>query len=222
MKKNINKISLIIAVTLLLCGCGLDNYDAPTVHLTGRISYEDHTLFVRHGTISFDLYQDGFEKREPIKVYVAQDGTFSSLLYAGDYTLTATDNNGPWLNDSEPLKIELRGDTEVDYKVTPYFTISDAAIVLNGTTVKAVCNVNKVAGEQAARRLSLFIGKSALVGDNTYNYISRTNQMPVNIGGNSLSCNLKNEADYDALYARLGLQIDGVAEMIYSETVKIK
>lgn len=211
------------AALLLLCSCGLDNYKIPSIKMTGNIVYNGENIHVRQGTVTFDLYQEGYELNEPIKVYVAQDGTFSALLYPGTYTMTATDNNGPWLNGSEPVKFELKADTEIDYQVTPYFALEDVAIVLNGNNVRAVCNVSKIAGDLSSRRLSLFVGHSAIVGDNNYNYALRSNQMPVNLGGNSLSCNAEELLkSSNAIYARLGLQIDGISEMIYSKVIQLK
>ena len=47
--------------------------------------------------------------------------------------------------------------------------------------------------------------------------------MPVNIGGNAFSMDISEQlGKYDTLYARLGLQISGVQECIYSDVIKIK
>ena len=57
-------------------GCGLDNYDEPSSHLTGKVVYQDRILKLSHGKVVLNLYQDGYDKNGPISVYAAQDGTF--------------------------------------------------------------------------------------------------------------------------------------------------
>ena len=43
------------------------------------------------------------------------------------------------------------------------------------------------------------------------------------MGGNALSMDISEQLEmYDTLYARLGLQINGVQECIYSDVIKIK
>lgn len=204
-------------------GCGLDNYDEPSSRLTGKIVYQGQTLGLSHGKVVFNLYQEGYDKNGPISVYAAQDGTFSALLFDGSYRLETVDNNGPWLNSASAATFEMKGNTSVDVMVTPYYLLSDVAIALNGHEIKAVCSVEMIAGEKEAQRLFLCVGPSAFVSDQSYSYVARKNLMPVNMGGNALSMDISEQLEmYDTLYARLGLQINGVQECIYSDVIKIK
>lgn len=210
-------------VLFALAGCGLDNYDEPSSLLTGRVVYLDRPLGLSHGKVAFNLYQEGYDKNGPISVYVAQDGSFSALLFNGTYRLETIDNNGPWLNGAAAVALEVKGDTSVDMAVTPYYLLKDVAVALSGQELRAVCNVEMIAGEKEAQRLFLCVGTTAFVSDQSYSYVTRKNLMPVNIGGNSLSLNVAEQlSQYDTLYARLGLQINGVQECIYSDVIKIK
>ncbi len=217
-----------IALAALPCifamgGCGLDNYEEPSSTLTGKIVYQGEPLGLRHGKVVFDLYQEGYEKNEPIKVHVAGDGSFSALLFDGDYRMTATDNNGPWLNSSGEMKFTLTGSKYLEYEVDPYYLLSDVAIVFDGAQVRAVCSVAKIAGDKNAQRLFLCVSPRKFIDDQSYSYIARKNQMPVNIGVNSINLDISDIAESnDVLYARLGLQIAGVAECIYSDVIQIK
>ena len=204
-------------------GCGLDNYNEPSSHLTGKVVYQDRRLKLSHGKVVLNLYQDGYDKNGPISVYAAQDGTFSALLFDGNYRLEMTDNNGPWLNSATVTTFEVKGNTSVDVMVTPYYLLSDVAIALKEQEIKAVCSVEMIAGEKDAQRLFLCVGPTAFVSDQSYSYVARKNLMPVNIGGNALSMDISEQLEkYDTLYARLGLQISGVQECIYSDVIKIK
>lgn len=206
-----------------LAGCGLDNYDAPSSRLTGRVVYQGRPLGLSHGKVAFNLYQEGYDKNGPISVYAAQDGSFTALLFNGTYRLETIDNNGPWLKGATGIDLEVKGDTSVDLVVTPYYLLSDVALALNGQELRAVCKVEMIAGEKEVQRLFLCVGTTAFVSDQSYSYVARKNLMPVNIGGNSLSLDISEQlALYDTLYARLGLQINGVQECIFSDVIKIK
>ena len=204
-------------------GCGLDNYDEPSSRLTGKVVYQGRTLGLSHGKVAFNLYQEGYDKNGPISVYAAQDGTFSAQLFDGTYRLETVDNNGPWLNSASVATFEVKGNTSVDVMVTPYYLLSDVAVALDGHELKAVCSVEMIAEEKAPQRLFLCVGTTAFVSDQSYSYVARKNLMPVNMGGNVLSMDISEQLEkYDTLYARLGLQINGVQECIYSDVIKIK
>ena len=87
--------------------CGLDNYDAPESLLQGKIVYQGRPLGLRStsGAIQLQLYQDGYAKRDPIPVYVNQEGEFSAKLFEGDYKLVTRDGNGPWVNSRDTLEV---------------------------------------------------------------------------------------------------------------------
>ncbi|MBQ8839202.1 MAG: DUF3823 domain-containing protein [Bacteroidales bacterium] len=220
MKQHILSISTAL---LAITGCGLDNYEEPQSHLTGNIIYNGQNIGLSHGKVTFNLYQDGYEKNGPITIYADQEGTYSALLFDGSYHLECIENNGPWLNEDKTIDIIVKGNTVADIEVTPYFIISDTAIALNGNEVKALCNVTRTAEGKNTRAMFLIIGPTPFLSDYSYSHISRKNQMPVSIGGNSISADISDIIDrYPTLYARLGLQINGIQECIYSEVIQIK
>ena len=88
--KIISNIFSVILLLVLFSGCGKDNFDAPESKLVGRVTYQGQALNLR-GTgeaVQLQLYQDGYEKNDPISVFVGLDGTFSALLFDGEYRLT--------------------------------------------------------------------------------------------------------------------------------------
>ena len=212
-----------ITVAVIISGCSLDNYDEPSSHLTGSVSFNGNPIGLCHGKVSFHLYQEGYGKNGPIPVYLSQDGRFSALLYNGTYRIEAIDNNGPWENNIEPVDLEVAGDVNIEIPVSPYYVLSDVSIVLNGSEVRSVCNVSEVSAGKEARQLFLCIGTTRFISDQSYSYVGRKNKMPVTIGGNGINMDISDiMEEYDILYARLGLQMNGLQECIYSEVVRIK
>ena len=105
-------------------GCDYDNYEAPQSQLTGRIVYEDEAVGLRQTGTGQDynvleLYQPGFEGTAPIPVYVDQDGRFSAMLFDGTYRLVAKNGSGPWVDSGTELNFDVRGNTNIDFPVTP-------------------------------------------------------------------------------------------------------
>ena len=80
-------LSNILSFTLLatlLWSCGFDNYDEPKSKLYGKVTYNGEALGLR-GTgeaIQMQLYQDGFELRDPITVYMLVRKAPSKLCFS--------------------------------------------------------------------------------------------------------------------------------------------
>lgn len=221
--KRLISIPALWLTLLAATGCGLDNYEEPGSRLTGTVVYEDRQLGLSHGKVTFNLYQEGFDMNGPIAVSAAQDGTFSALLFDGKYRLETVADNGPWNNSTQPVDFEIRGNTVIEVPVTPYYLLSDVTIALNGSHLRSICSVQAVDTDKSIQRLFLCVGTTPFVSDQSYSYVARKNLMPANVGGNSISMDIAGQLErYDTLYARLGLQINGVQECIYSEVIKIK
>lgn len=218
--------TLYYIATLILAGlmfsCGLDNYDEPGALLTGKITYNGEAIGVRHASVIFDLYQDDYELNNTIEVFINQDGTFSSMLFNGPYRMVARDNNGPWLNDSQPVEFTVKGNTEIEFNVIPYYTLSDIDITKTGNNVTGSCIINKADGSKELEEMTLYVGKTRFVDDRDYNKVASINQTPV-VGVNSLTVDISAvEAANPVLYARFGVKINGVDQRIFSEIVQIK
>lgn len=223
MSKNSLFYTVAVISMLLMVGCSLDNYEEPSSILTGKVAFNGNSVGLSHGKVSFNLYQEGYGKRGPIPVYLAYDGSFSAMLFDGAYRLEIIDNNGPWNNDIQPMDIIVNGDTDIEIDVTPYYFLTDVSIVLNGNEVRSLCNVREVSPERKLRQLFLCVGPTRFISDQSYSYVARRNLMPVNLGGNSISVDISDIiSEYDMLYARLGLQMEGLQECIYSDVIRIK
>ena len=87
----------IFLLGVCMWSCGKDNYQAPESTLTGTVVYQGEPVGVRgsNQSVRLQLWQDGFQTREPIDVYVAQDGSFSAALFDGQYKLITVPGSGP-------------------------------------------------------------------------------------------------------------------------------
>jgi len=218
-------IFLIMMAAFVLTSCGLDNYDAPQSRLHGRITYNGETLGLR-GTgeaVRLQLYQDGYELRDNIQVFVGQDGTFEAMLFDGEYKLVTRNQNGPWVNTRDTIVVNLKGSTEVEVKVTPFFTISNETITLNGSVLNASFNVNKIVSTANIDYVTLLVSKTSFVDDATN--IARKDFKDQQAGALNLSMDMSDNANFaaaKALFARVGVRTVGADQAIYSDIVRLK
>lgn len=218
-------IFLMTVAVFVFSSCGLDNYDAPQSRLHGKITYNGEALGLR-GTgeaVRLQLYQDGYQLRDNIQVYVGQDGTFEALLFDGEYKLVTRNQNGPWVNTRDTLVVNLKGSTEVELKVTPFFTISNETITLNGSVLNATLNVNKIVSTANIDYVTLLVSKTAFVDD--VSNIARQDFKNVQPGPLNLSLDLSGNANFasaKALFARVGVRTVGADQAIYSKVVRLK
>jgi hypothetical protein len=219
-----NKSIIIVAIAALITSCSLDNYDPPSSLLTGAVTFNGQNLNLDHGNITFNLFQDGYEKNGPIAVSVAGDGTFSALVFDGTYHLYNIDDNGPWANDIAPIDIIIKGNTTINVEVHPYYLIENVTIALNGTDIKALCSVSEITSGKNAKQIFLAVGRTQFINDQSYSYLERKVVNSVNVGGShSFTIDASEFVDsYDCLWARIGLEVAGLEKFIYSKPVRIK
>ncbi len=219
---NILSIGLFLA---LITGCGKDNYDEPNAFLTGKIVYNGETLQLR-GTgeaVQLQLYQDGFAKKDPIAVYIGQDGTFSAKLFNGEYKLVTRDNNGPWINTRDTTIVNVNGSTNIELNVTPYFTISDAQISIASNMMNVSFTINQIVSSAKINRVILILSKTQFADD--INYVFRKDISDVSPGFVNLSADFSDNRDVTdakALFGRVAVYTDGVDQAIYSSVIKLK
>jgi hypothetical protein len=211
---------------LILAACGKDNYDAPESTLMGRLVYNGTQIQVR-GTgeaVQLQLYQRGWQKSDPISVFVTQDGSFSAKLFDGTYYLVTRDNNGPWVNTRDTMQIELKGTTSVDVNVTPYFTISGENITISGNTLNASFTINQIVSAAKVEKAYLVLSKTQFV-DEVNNIFRSDITENVAVGSVNVSANLSGNndvADAKFLYGRVGVKTEGAEQAVWSSVVQLK
>lgn len=169
--KTIPKIfAIIMLLSFILTGCTKDNYDEPTSFIKGRVVYNGEALQLRgNEAVRLQLYQRGYQKHDPVEVFVNQNGEFSVCIFDGQYQLITKAGNGPWSNEGrDTIEIQLNGLATQDVEVTPYYLVDDASISLDGNQVKASFKVNKIAGT-GIDRMILLLGTTQYLSDAEHN-----------------------------------------------------
>lgn len=215
-----------IFTVLAIVGCGLDNRDEPESTIRGRVVYNGEAVGVR-GTgeaVQLQLFQDGYELRNPVPVYVTQDGSFEIKIFDGEYKLVTRNNNGPWVNDRDTTVVRLQGLTDVDIDVTPLFTLSNVSLVLNGASLSASFQANQVTQGWDIDYATIVVGRTSFVDDVSYTVRRDLTNIDTGVLTTEL-VDLTENADFKngrALYARIGLRAAGKDQSIYSQVIKIR
>lgn len=230
------KVILQYIVTVLCCAsiisCKKDNYDPPSSLLTGRIVYKGEAINVEHDRVPFELYQYGFGKVGPINGAITQDGKFSHLLYDGDYKFVVRPGQGPFLwpqsgGKADTISITVKGSMNMDIEVNPYYMIRTPQIAKGSAGITASCKAEKIITDAAnaknIERVSLYINKTQFVSgtDNIAKMDIAGSDItnPNNITMSVAVPNISPIQDY--VYARIGLKIAGVEDMIFSPLTRI-
>lgn len=209
-------ITSLLAV-IVLAGCKKDNFEKPKSVLKGSVVYNKRALGLRSNGVQLELWQRGYELFTKIPVYVNEDGTFSSLLFDGNYKLVLRQGNGPWKDNSDSLDVTVNGTTNVEVSVQPYFVIQNATFTKNGTTVTAVVTIETAANNLPLESVTLYAGTTGIV-DQVNNSVSSTVVPDVS---QPVTLSLTIPAT-GVFYARVGVKTSGIAEQVYSQTEKIQ
>jgi hypothetical protein len=218
--------------------CKKDNYDSPSVTLQGRITYQGDAINVSSKDVTFELWEPGWGKNGAITVNINEDGSYSALLFNGNYKLVIPPSQGPFrsvLNNetnSDTVRLQLNGNRTMDIEVMPYYMVRTPQFALAGTTVGATCKLEKIITDANAKDIEnvfLYLNQTAFV-DGT-NYIARTSIAGSDIADpDHISLNVEVPAstsangstgDQQYIYARIGVKISGVEDLLFSPVQKI-
>lgn len=227
MKNRIYIVAVICA--LILAGCSYDNYDEPTSVLSGRVVYDGQALGVKTDGTGLSLWQDGYAFKTVIPVKIAYDGSFSAVLFDGEYKLTRN-TGGPWKDQpKDTVLITVKGNTIVDIPVIPYFTIRDVSFQYSGGKIVAKFKVDKVDERATLTRVTLCVGKSILTdynkkeGNTTYSEAEDLAKVILGQEATMVADIPANLANGEYVYARVGVRAaeSASAEFVYSLPVKV-
>lgn len=238
-------LSFMGLLTFGISSCQKDNFDAPTTKFTGHLVYQGKPIQLKNtgdqtGAVYFELWQPGYGKSGAIDVYLNQDGSFSALLFNGDYRLVIPTSQGPFIsleNDqthSDTIPLSLHGNTNMDIEVLPYYMVDKADFSTGADSVVTVsASISKIIKDNRAKDIesvNLYVNRTSFVdednriaggtiggGDITdLTNIKLAAKIPADISGGNIGV-----ADQDYFYARVGVKIAGEDDQIYSEIVKV-
>lgn len=213
--------------------CKKDNYDAPSSALKGRLLYNSEEIGLEYDRVFLELYQPGFGKKGAIAASFAQDGSYSALLFDGNYKLIIPNGQGPFqwnqhttgVNDT--LSVAVNGSQTLDLQVIPYYLIRNAVYKASGTELTATFRADQIITGNAAKnieRINLYVNKTQFVSGS--DQIANTE-----LSGNAitdpaaLSLKVTVPAIVPAqnyVFVRIGIKIEGIEDMIFSPLQKIQ
>lgn len=211
-----------MAFIIMIAGCAKDNYDPPKSFLKGTVVYNGNPVGVRSNATQLELWQYGFALRQKIIVHIAQDGTFSSKLFDGDYKLVRL-SGAPWSPQTDSINVTVKGTTTVEVPVTPYFTITGETFSNASGVISASCNVSKI-GTSVIERVTLYIGITSIVDAN--NNATKLDKTGAALSDLSvpLTFSITPAASITAkgyVFARIGVKTSGVSELFYTPVHQI-
>lgn len=226
---------VLLMLSFVFASCEYDNYDAPSAVLQGRIVHNGEPIHVAINEVNFELWEPGWQLRNPINVTVAQDGSFSQSLFNATYKLAFRPNQGPFrlkqnsATNSDTILVDVKGTTMLDIEVEPYYMIRSPQISLSGDVVNASASLEQIiTGEDAKNieRVSLYINKTQFV-DQRGNYNLARQDLGAgdieDLNNISLSLNVPDLVRSQSfMYARIGVKIEGVEDMLYSPVQKLE
>lgn len=233
--KMIYRLLAIFVLFLGFASCEYDNYEPPQAPLQGSVVYNGEPIPVASQEVYFELWEDDWQLRNPINVAVAEDGTYSALLFDGPYKLVFRDNQGPFRmitnpeTNSDTILVNVRGNTVFDIEVEPYFMIRNPQILRSGEVVNASASLEQIITDEDARnveQVALYINRTQFVDQRGNYHIANTEVAGGDIADmNNISLSLEIPdlvRDQSYIYARIGVKIEGVEDMIYSHVERIE
>jgi hypothetical protein len=164
---------------------------------------------------------------------VDQNGTFSALLFNGDYKLDFQDGQGPFMasqidpkTNSDTMAVKVQGATSLNIEVMPYYMIRSPQFSVSGKQVNATCQLEKIITDANARdveSVTLYINKTYFA-DNNNNIatasisggdITDMNHISLTVGIPEMT------PTQNYIFARIGVKIANVEDMIFSPVVKL-
>lgn len=243
------RINIIIpAFVGILCmiftGCTKDNYSSPGTWLTGRLVYQGESFYM-DGYYSNDkpdeviqFYQDGYGKYGAWGIRVKEDGTFSNLLFNGEYKLTVRGNTTypfewtgwPKKEDGtlDTMYVNLKGNTEIpDIEVTPYFEINDIEMA-GGVFITATFTLKEILPDAGVNieKVCLYVGPTNIVTSSPKMIHTDVSNIDIN-APITIRMPVAQYRQYannfrDYCYARIAVKTDKSERMLWSSTHKVE
>lgn len=222
----------VIALIASVAACKKDNYAEPTAILSGKVVYQGEAIQLERNQVPLQIYQYGFGKVGPIGQTFAQDGSYSQVLFNGNYKIIVPNGQGPFLwkqttaGDPDTVNVSLTGSKALDLEVTPYYMIRNPQIAGASGVVTASFSAEKIitgANAKGIERVSLYINKDQYVsgGDNIAKKDSSGAAVTDGVSI-TLSVTVPGMTPTQSyVYARIGLKIAGLEDLIYSPLQKI-
>jgi len=221
------------ALGIGITSCEFDNYEEPESKLQGRIVYNGEPINVGYNDVIMQLWEPGWQLKGAINVSVDQDGSYSAVLFNAPYKLVIQPFQGPFrsikneVTQSDTILVDLKSNQTLDIEVMPYYMIRNIQISKAGSDVTANFGLEKIITDANAKNVenvTLYINKTTFV-DRSNNIATKELNGADITDMNNVSMSVTVPALNTAqnyVFARIGVRIAGVEDMLYSPIQKIQ
>ncbi len=219
-----NYLFLGLGLMLLMGSCQIDNYEEPDAFFTGNITYNGDPIRVGANQVRFQLFQPGYGNSGPFDVWVDLDGSFSGRLSSGDFKVKFLDGQGPFKTPADTIFVSFDGSTQMDLEVQPYYMVRNPQFSKNGNAINASIGLEKVltgADGRDVESVTLFLNRTALVSNEGDYNIAQANGDFSDLNSVNLTVNIPDDYTKPYIYARVGVKIAGVEDLIFSPVEKL-
>ena len=138
-----------------IASCSIDNYDAPSVTLSGKVTDNVTNDMIENGGVNggtvIQIYEGN--SKQPILTKSFPDGHFvNAAMFPGDYKLFAV---GAFKLAEDTTRVTVNRDTEVEIKVLPNVRLKATLQSYNGTTATVKVEYSKVHDAQVLNQLAV-------------------------------------------------------------------
>lgn len=149
------KTCYLIVVSALMAGCELDNYEAPSATLSGKVIDFETGESIANGGVNNGTRIQLFEGNatQPIITNSFPDGHFvNAALFPGDYKLVTL---GAFEMVEDTMRVTVAENTTADVKVIPNVRLKAVLQDFDETTAIVKVTYSKVAEEQVLNQLAI-------------------------------------------------------------------
>jgi hypothetical protein len=129
----------LMSLIMLFTSCGLselDNYEQPDAGLSGNIIDDETGELVQQDIIRggvIEIIENGYVS--PQYLVLKTDGSYANTrLFANTYTVQPKRGN---FKIVDPQEVNIKGQTTLDFRVTPYIRIKDLQIERDNNIIRA-------------------------------------------------------------------------------------
>ena len=247
MKKRL--IFSIILLGFLFASCEYDNYDAPDITFSGKLTVEgkDFLYDGNPGRPVLLLCQKGFGKVDGgTSLRIDEKGNFQQVIFAGDYWLTLNNVKYPFefadfnsLGSGlgyDSIQMHITSNVVKNLEVIPYYDITNFSASVDGDNIVLRADVTENEGTRETAPRTVFargyVSTSSIVNSQT---VCTKSARTVITGSGSAEVRIPIHNDVVAYrdiyinnfreyaFCRIAFELDGIANYyLFSETVKIE
>lgn len=222
----------LLALIISMASCKKDNFTAPSSTLSGKFHYKGDAIQVEYDRVPLQLYQYGFGRVGAIEFRLAPEGTYSTLLFDGQYKFIVPNNQGPFKWNKTPagnpdsLSVTVNGSQTLDIEVTPYYMVRTPVFSVAAGKVIGTCKLEKIVTDATGKdieQVTLYINKTQFASGEyniaTANIAGSAITDPNNISLNVTIPSIVPTQNY--VFARIGVKIAGIEDRIFSPVQKL-